>query len=225
MTLEQLITAARAALQDEQEPYLWSDEVLVGYLNEGVQEACERAKLIEDATTEAVCRIPVVPGQASYALHPSVLEVQRLAFNGRVMTETSIQDLDAHDHAWETRQGAPNRFIYEQPTSSAKPVIRLVPAPAIDGMLRLTVYRGALKPLVADVDTGKPEIAERFHIKLIDWVCRCAYLRPDPDGYDPNKAQTHEALFERNFGARPDANVQRKRRDKHPRIVKMKGSW
>lgn len=76
MNLEQLITAARGALQDEKEPYLWSDELLVDYLNEGVQEACERAKLIEDATTEAVCRIPVVPGQASYALHPSVLEVQ-----------------------------------------------------------------------------------------------------------------------------------------------------
>ena len=225
MTLEDLIAAARVALQDEQEPYLWSDEVLVGYLNEGVQEACERAKLIEDATTQALCRIPVIPGQASYALHPSVLEVRRATFNGRVLAETSIQALDEQDPAWENRQGSPNRFIYEQPTSAAKPVIRLVPAPTMDGVLGLTVYRGALKPLVADIGSGKPEIAERFHIKLIDWVCRCAYLRPDPDGYDPTKAQTHEALFERNFGARPDANVQRKRRDKHPRIVKMKGSW
>ncbi|MEG0939718.1 MAG: hypothetical protein RSE32_13560 [Comamonas sp.] len=225
MNLEQLLEASRVALQDQHEPYLWADEVLVGYLNEAVQEACERAKLIEDATTDAVCRIPVIAGRASYALHSSVLEARRIAFNGRVLTETSFQDLDAHDHAWETRQGTPNRFIFEQATSAAVPVIRLVPAPAIDGFLRLTVYRGALKPLIVGVETDTPEIADRFHVKLIDWVCRCAYLRPDPDGYDPNKGQTHEALFERNFGARPDANVQRKRRDKHPRIVKMKGSW
>lgn len=225
MNLEQLIESSRVALQDQHEPYLWEDKVLVGYLNEAVQEACERAKLIEDSTTEAVCRIAVTAGQASYALHPSVLEVRRTAFNGRVLTESSFQALDEQDHAWESRQGMPFRFIYEQPTSAAKPTIRLVPAPAVDGVLRLVVYRGAIKPLAEGVDTGKPEIADRFHVKLIDWVCRCAYLRPDPDGYDPNKGQTHEALFERTFGARPDANVQRKRRDKHPRIVKMKGSW
>lgn len=32
--------------------------------------------------------------------------------------------------------------------------------------------------------------------------------------------QLHETMFERDFGARPDANVQRKQRDKRPRLVR-----
>ncbi len=225
MNLEELMTQARAALMDRQEPYLWGDEALAGYFNEAVQEACERAKLIEDSTTEAVCRIEAVPGQAEYALHASVLEVDRITFNGRLLHETSIEAMDRQTTAWEAREGQPAQFVYEAPTGAAKPRVRLVPAPALPGVIRLRVYRGALKPLSADVSAGKPEIAERFHVKLIDWVCRCAYMRPDPDGYDPGKAQMHEGLFERNFGVRPDANVQRKRRDKRPRLVRMGGSW
>lgn len=225
MILEDLIALARAALMDQQVPHLWSDEALAGYFNEAVQEACERAKLIEDSATEAVCRISTVAGQAEYALHASVLEVKRLTFNGHLLHETSIEDLDRQTTAWEAREGLPVQFVFESPTGAAKPRVRLVPAPSMAGVLRLRAYRGALKPLSADVPTGKPEIAERFHVKLIDWVCRCAYMRPDPDGYDPGKAQMHEGLFERNFGVRPDANVQRKRRDKRPRIVNMKGSW
>ena len=54
----------------------------------------------------------------------------------------------------------------------------------------------------------------------MNWALRCAYLRPDADGYDRDQAQLHETLFERDFGARPDANVQRKQRDKRPRLVK-----
>lgn len=58
-----------------------------------------------------------------------------------------------------------------------------------------TVHRGALKPLSADIDQAKPEIHERFHDRLMDWVLHRAYLKQDADTFDPNKAAVSLGLF------------------------------
>lgn len=219
MNLEELIKQARTALADEVEPYLWNDEALVSYFNEAVQEACERALLIQDMTTPSVCKLEVKAGQSTYKLHASVLQVARATLAGRVLEETSIEDLDASVGGWEDRAGQPNAFIYLQTFGPANPALRLVPTPTQDGQLSLRVYRGALLPLKLQ-GCQIPEIPARHHHKLVNWVARCAYLRPDADGHDPQRAQLHEGYFANDFGLRPDANVQRKRRDKRPRLVK-----
>jgi hypothetical protein len=51
--------------------------------------------------------------------------------------------------------------------------------------LRLAVYRLPLNPLCQDSD--EPEIPQQHHIRLLDWVLRCAYLKQDPDTYDKNQ--------------------------------------
>jgi hypothetical protein len=48
-----------------------------------------------------------------------------------------------------------------------------------------------------------------------------AYLKQDAETFNPIKAAEYLGLFEQAFGERPDANVQRKRRDKRPRVVRM----
>lgn len=221
MNLQELINELRIALADEVEPYLWSDEALTSYLNEAVQEACERALLIEDMTTEAVCRIALQTGQAVYRLHPSVLKVERALVDGKPLTETSIERLDEGMSNWEARRGEPRQYVFVQAGGAGQPAIQLVPEPVAAGLLKLRVYRGALVPMeAAAAETAAPEIPVRHHRKLMNWALRCAYLRPDADGYDRDRAQVHEAMFERDFGARPDANVQRKQRDKRPRLVR-----
>lgn len=219
MNLQELINELRIALTDEVEPYLWSDEVLTSYLNEAVQESCERALLIEDMTTEAVCRIALQPAQAVYRLHQSVLKVERALVDGKPLTETSIERLDEGMANWEARRGEPRQYVFVQAGGAGQPAIQLVPEPVAPGLLKLRVYRGALVPMAA-AETDAPEIPVRHHRKLMNWALRCAYLRPDADGYDRDRAQLHEAMFERDFGARPDANVQRKQRDKRPRLVR-----
>lgn len=221
MTLKELIHDLRMALADEVEPYLWSDEALTSYLNEAVQEACERALLIEDMATDEVCRIALQAGQAVYRLHPSVLKVERALVDGKLLTETSIERLDEAMPNWEARRSEPRQYVFVQAGGSGQPAIQLVPEPVAQAVLKLRVYRGALKPMRADCQERiSPELPVRHHRKLMNWAMRCAYLRPDADGYDRDRAQLHEALFERDFGARPDANVQRKQRDKRPRLVK-----
>ena len=220
MNVADFIAEFRATVCDVELPHFWSSELIVRYLNEAVQEACERAKLIEDRTTPVVCSIALQAGESTYALHPSILEIKRATIGGRRLDETSVEAMDADCPGWESLQGTPRAYIFEQASGGSPARIRLVRTPADAETLSLTVYRGALKPLSADLDTGKPEIPERFHERLMDWVLHRAYLKQDADTFDPNKAAVSLGLFVQSFGARPDANVQRKQRDRRPPVVR-----
>lgn len=219
MRVEEIIRRFRLAVFDRADPPFWSDEEIVAYLNEAVQEACERAKLLEDRSTPGVCSITLVPGKSSYDLHRSVLQVKRLAFRGRVLDETSVDELDCTYGAWETRSGMPRYWVFDGANSRGAPRIRLVPTPVEAGEIALTVYRAALKPIDPCNTQAQPEIHERFHTRLMDWMLYRAYLKQDADAFDPAKASASLGLFEQAFGERPDANVQRKHRDRRPPIV------
>ncbi len=217
MKVEDFITRFRAAVHDDAVPPFWSEEEIVSYLNEAVQEACERAHLIEDRSIV----LTMVPGQDTYSLHASVFEIKRLAFQGRPLDETSVEELDIDSPGWESRSGVPRCFIFEQASGLQPSKVRLVPTPRAAGTASATVFRGALKLLSADSDQAKPEIPERFHERLMDWVMHRAYLKQDAEVFDPNKAAVSLGLFVQSFGERPDANVQRKQRDKRPPVVRM----
>lgn len=221
MKVADFITEFRSTVADHVEPPFWSSENIVRYLNEAVQEACERARLIEDRSTPAVCSITTQAGGSTYSLHPSVFEIRRLTFSGRRLDETSVEELDQDCPGWESRSGQPRAFIFEQASGVQPARVRLVPTPTAAGSIALTVFRGALKPLSADLDNAKPEIHERFHERLMDWVLHRAYLKQDADAFDPSKAATSLALFIQAFGERPDANVQRKQRDRRPPVVQI----
>lgn len=213
MQVSEFITRFRAAVRDEAIPPFWPDPEILFYLNEAVQEACERARLIEDRSMP----LAILPGQDTYNLHPSVFEIKRLTLGGRLLEETSVEALDCDSPGWEGRSGVPRCFIFEQASGAQKPRVRLVPKPTVADVAGLTVYRGARDPLAGGDD--QPEIPQRFHERLMDWLMHRAYLKQDADVFDPAKAATSLALFVQAFGERPDANVQRKQRDRRPPVV------
>ena len=215
MKVEDFITQFRIAAEDSVEPHFWSDELIVSYLNEAVQEACERARLIEDRSMS----VALVPGQDTYDLHPSVFQVKRLTLRSRPLDETSVEELDCTSPGWEERTGLPCCFVFEQASGLQPAKVRMVPTPVAAEAVSLTVYRGAMEPLSAFTDQASPEIAERFHERLMDWMLHRAYLKQDADAFDPSKAAQSLALFVQAFGERPDANVQRKHRDRRPASV------
>lgn len=229
MNVEQFIATFRSVLDDKAKSLeggtgdtLWSDEEIVGYLNEAVNEVAERALLIEDHTTPAACLITLQAGVAEYALHPSVIKIKRVSWNGRPLCETSTEELDCERLAWETLAGRPTSYIH-----SGADTLRLFRIPraedlAVASTLALTVYRTPLTPFSVDDPFEVPEVKALYHDRLMQWMYRCAYLKQDADAFDPNAAAKHEAAFTASFGQRPDANVQRKRRDKRPPVVRMR---
>lgn len=216
MTLEDFIAEFRLVRGDTVLPYLWSDEEITSHLNDAVNEACERALLIEDKTTSAVCTLSLEVGTASYALHDSVVKVKRVVLGGKPLTETSVEKMDASDPFWESREGDPSEYLLEGSTG-----IRFDTIPTTAADASLTVYRTPLVPLSTADMTAEPEIKSLYHKRLLPWVYRCALLKHDAETYDKERADVQEAIFTRSFGERPDANVQRKRRDKRPPVVSV----
>jgi hypothetical protein len=216
MDVDAFIVEFRERAQDTVVPYLWSDAEILGYLNDALDEACERSRLIEDSTTAECCAITLSTGVSRYDLHASVFLVKRLTFRGRALIESSVEAEDRSDPNWESRTGEPWRFIQTESQ------LRLIPTPTADQDgedIALTVYRRQLESLT--LGDFAPEIAERYHQRLLDWMLHRAYSKPDADTVNPAKADEHEARFIRSFGERVDANVQRKRRDKRPHRTRM----
>lgn len=219
MTLEELIDAFRDRSGDTVTPPLWSDDEVTLFLNEAQNEACERARLILDTTSPEVCELYVSAGTSGYDLDPRVLEIRRakLDLATRPLVETSIEELDAQMPGWESKTGTPTHFFQTSETG-----LTLVPKPLAADTLRLRVIRLPLQPMADDSD--EPEIAAKHHYRMLDWALRCAYLKQDSEALDKQKAADHEAMFAASFGVRPDANVQRKRRDRRTPVVQM-GTW
>lgn len=218
MNVASFIARFRSDLDDGVATYLWSDADIIRYLNSAIKEACERALLIEDRFTPDACRVRTVVGRADYDLHPSVIKVKRVVFRGHPLEETSIEAMDACSTGWETLSGDPRRYICSERS------IRLVPTPITGENVALIVYRTQLEefdtdPLVSGDD--ELEIGSIYHERLLDWVYRCAYLKQDAETLNKSKSAEFDLKFTESFGIRPDANVQRKRRDKRPPVVQM----
>jgi len=198
MTLAELRAAFRSRADDTLEPFLWPDSEITLYLNEAQKEACERAHLIEAETTVAL-----VPGTERYTLGKDVLAVLHARTPSRVLARGEDRHRLRKDEFAETQRGT-----------------LWVRSPSVAETLTLTVSRLPVS-MAADADT--PEIHQRYHYRLLDWVMRCAYLKQDTEAFDAKTATFHESLFELSFGKRPDANVQRKQREVRPFVVRYAG--
>lgn len=215
MTLGDLIDAFRTRTDDIEEPFLWSDDEATLYANEAVKEAAERARLIPDATTLAVTQLAINTTDTDYALHPSILHVERAKLDSqtRPLSRATVGQLDRDYPDWEAQTGPPVYFVEDNGR------IRLVPKSAATDTLTLVVYRLPLADMAAVTD--EPGIHARHHYRLVDWMLRCAYLKQDAEARDEQKAAQYEAMFEQSFGKRPDANVQRKQRENRATTVNI----
>ena len=218
MTLAELIDSFRIRADDMVAPYLWTDAEITAYLNEADKEAAERALLIQDETTSAVCTITLAIGTPTYSLHPSILRIERakLASNGEFIKVVSREYLDTTLGNWESLSGVPKYIV-----DNGDGTIRLSPNPTAIDTISLIVKRLPITPMSQPADT--PEIPARYHYRLVEWALHLAYIKPDADSGNKGAADRHDVEFTRSFGYRPDANVQRKKRDL--RIHAVRSSW
>ena len=56
----EIITQARGWLDDPVAPFRWSLDDMIAYYNKTVNELCEKAKILVDSTTEAICKVNVL---------------------------------------------------------------------------------------------------------------------------------------------------------------------
>lgn len=223
MTLEDLIDLARQRLDDTSIPPRRGDTEMARYANEAVSEAAIRARLLRDETTDSITLISLVADTATYTLHRSVFDVDRIRYadTGEPITRTTEDDLDARSSRWRTQSASRAREFFISLLPGGRLRLTLTPAPTEVGDIRLAVYR---KPK-DDMELGisdEPEISSDYHMDLVDWLVYRGCQRRDPDLYDPVKAADHLASFTARFGEKPDANVQRKHRQQERHVVRAR---
>lgn len=201
MNLEQLIASARNRSNDLAAPFLWSDEEWTEYANDAEEEACRRARLIVDSTTDDVTLITLNTTDATYDLDQRVIFIKRAKLAGRseVLHPISFEDLDRCAPDWENETGEPRNYVPDMDED----VFRPYPSPDVAGEVRLTVIRTPLEPMAKLEDT--PEIKPRYHLGLVDWMLYRAYSKPDAETKNDTKATAHLDAFEAEFGKKSSA--------------------
>jgi hypothetical protein len=239
MLRKALIAQFRSDVDDVEEPWLWTKDDVQFYLDDAINEGCERAKLIRDATTPEICEVTVIAGTSTYPLDSRILSVERAKLDSmQVPLEiTSTVALDSNvsgiwprgwrsrssygswstfGTSWERATGRPSALAIDRAGSGWTG--RLVPNPTSDDVLRLQVYRTPLESLTDDKQC--PEgIPERLHPRLLDWMKHLAYSKQDTETRNDDRAQRFAALFTSAFGERIDANIRRTQQDRHPPVV------
>ena len=219
MNLREIRAQVREWLDDDRQPYLWSDMALNSYVNQAVTEAVIRVEGIKDDSTTAICTIAVTTPTAEYTLDSRILEVTRakLASQSRKLNETSIWDLDTNVAFWETYPASTTTHYYADTTLNK---IRLFPAPSTNDTLSLMVLRLPLTDLVTETDT--PELEVRHHPGLAHWACFLAYQKRDADANDMAKSAHHDKEFTRWVGPKKDVRDQDFTRFFVPRQVRRR---
>lgn len=210
MKLEDLIRRFRTEAGDKVEPYLWDDEDVADFLNDGQVQACKRGRLLREDALPAMCEVALVPGQHTYVLHPKVYEIIDLRLrpgNGgpaRPLALKSREWLNAEFPDWRDNPRPACMAVQNETT------LRVVGAVEAGDKLVLEAYRLPLKDLCQPTD--KPEIHEASHVELIQWALYRAFSIPDADTFDGQRAAVAEQRFTAYFGLPVDSGLRRETR-------------
>lgn len=204
-TLRQLLRDLRDDLDDDVARYHYSDKKLTRWLNQAVEEAAVRGRMLLESARADICQIALQAGVAEYALHPCAWVIRRAVLDGDLsdpLYRTTTHDMDIRGgRSWRTQTGMPQFLIRDQQAGR----ILLSPIPEQDSILHLTVIRTPDESELLEQPDDEPVIDPIHHQRLVHWALWRAYSVKDSEKLDPNAAQTNLALFEQAFGARPSA--------------------
>lgn len=206
MNLGELRALTRVYLDDTTQPYLWSDSFINAALNSAVNEACDRARLLYDASTPAVTQVTINAGSRATALHESVLDLLSV-WNGdhpvRVSNPTELT-LD-YGRCWEEDTNSNGVVLRCYRVSN---LLAVYPRPVNIGVnLTLEVKRLPLQSEAMTSDSHTPVIQSRYHEALVDWVLYKGFSVPDSDRNNSAQSAAAQTRFDRSFGRSVSAKM------------------
>lgn len=211
MTLEDLIARYRTDANDKVQPYFCTDSEVTAWINDAVNEACLRGRLIHESSDDDIIKIAVIANTSVYQLHAALYELDHVSFALTDETESSPvklvsrEWLDDNVSNWRYLTGDPEFGIQSDKS------IRLVPKPENAGTLIMEGYRLPVASLVDPAD--EPEINPEHHRHLINWALHKGFSMPDAEFFDAKRAAESEEKFIKYFGLRPDFDMRRKVRE------------
>lgn len=201
-TVDRLRELFRAEVEDEVQPYLWSDAEFYEYLNEAQKEFARETDFFKDVSTPAITRLTVTADDPWVALDPRVVEVRRVATTDSPLP-LQIANANELDHRyltgaygetyasnWDTAKGSPKLAVADLETDK----LRLVPIPTSDTTLKLHVVRLPLNDVTGP--DSELEISEdSYRRSLLMFAKAMAYEKQDAETYSPEKSASYRADF------------------------------
>ena len=214
MTLQGLIDIFRLESDDLKTPPLWTDDELIEYANDGEEQACRRARLLVDSTTDSVCSLSFTAGSSPLlTLSPFILGIRGVTWISsgvpvvrRVLIPMLGSRMDEAIPDWETAVVQPGSQPSVYVTGIETQAIRLHPTPAVNGTVELSVFRLPIDKMAALGD--EPSIPVYAQRALVQWMLYRAYSKQDADALDAEKAKSAYSLFVQEFGDAKSARNQ-----------------
>lgn len=191
MTAGELLDLYRLETVDVAQPYLWSDDFILGALSDAQVQFCRWTDGIADSSTDVVTKLSIVAGTDSYALHSKVkkLRTARREDTGRPLDVLNQEDMPARGMYFDGRPGTVSAVI----TGMDENTVRVWPMPAETMTVRLSVFR---LPLTDLTDGDDPLVVPLQHQRaLLLWAKHLGYGVHDTEMFDRAKSEDFEQKF------------------------------
>lgn len=213
-TLGELVTRWRKILDDDTEPYLWSNDELTNNVNFVINQLCFEIGLIEDSTTSSICEVTVTTPTAIYSVSDRITYISRAKLDSQTqpIPIRTVPWMDVNISDWENADADEPQYLLTEGIGTNK--VRIYPPPDANDTLYLTVWRLPLADLDYTTDVNNsPEIHTKYHQYLDNGVYWQAYGKQDADTYDPEKAVYHLGLFDDDKESIKRADIKYRYRD------------
>ena len=190
MTSGDLLDLFRDEMADKVTPYLWSDDLVFGYIDDACKRFCRLTDGIPDSTTATVVNLAIVAGTDTYPLSPLVLKIRtaRRADNGREVLVLNEEDMAPQDRFFDNLPGIPTALITGMDVDS----VRVHPYPSVATPMKLSVFR---LPLVDVTDDQPLEVPAQHQRALLLRAKALAYGKQDAETFDRTKFETFDDKF------------------------------
>lgn len=186
MTTTELLAVFREEVQDLAVPYLWSDLLIYGYINDAQKQFCRNTWGIEDARS---FKVTIVAPTEWYKISPRVLRIRCATdAQGNDIPVIAVEDMAAKGMRFDGRSG-PVRALVK---GLEKNTLRAWPVPNAGAVIALQTFRIS-DDVGADDDL---EIDDQHQRHLLSWVKHLAYSNQDTEILDEVAAQRHRDQFE-----------------------------
>lgn len=204
MTPQELFARFRNDVVDTEEPFLWTDNEVLGYMNDAQQMLVRLTGGIRDASS-SVTQVPITDGDPWVDLDESILRIRSATLQStkqpvKILSyEEKVPQIDPIS-SWPTEWvAATNEMWLDGPVRFAligmeEGKLRLVRQPVEDDTLLLIVERLPLISLQVAEPTDLPdefEVRKEHHLALLKWMKYLAYSKQDSETFD--KVRSAEA--------------------------------
>lgn len=185
MTTTELLALFRAEVFDAVAPYLWSDDLVYGYIDDAQKQFCRDTYGIADARS---FKLKILPDVEWYKTDARILKVRSLvdAATGREVPTVALEKMTDQGMRFDGGKGPLKALI----SGMEDNVLRAWPVPNVASTVELRVFR-----LPDDVAAGDDlEVSPLHHPHLLNWVKHRAYNVQDSETYDKNASDKFKAL-------------------------------